>query len=155
EALRFIRERIFLIARNVPAFVMSEADPIDCGDQKENQNELDQNVQSDLKALNFFWFGCYLGHLSQPPFARLERLISQRQHQDGHAQVENNWPRIDDAARVRPHVLDRRKITERVPHSRADIEQNELDQPKKKEQRDRAKRNDRGDNLIFRYDRGE
>ena len=77
---------------------MPEADPVHRAHQKENENELDQNVQSNLEALNFLCFR-FLGnvsHSSQPPFARLERLIGQRQHQRGQAEVENDRSGIDD-----------------------------------------------------------
>ena len=79
---------------------MPEADPVHRADQKENENELDQNTQSDLETLNFLWFR-FLGdfsHWSQPPFARLERLISQSQHQCRHTEIEDDRSRIDDSA---------------------------------------------------------
>src|SRR4029434_1713673 len=102
---------------------MAEADPIDGDDQKENEKQLKEKVQPDLQALNSlrFRFCRSLSHSLQPPFARLERLISERECESGHAQIKDNRPHIDHAPRVRSHVLDRRKISKRVEHFRAQV----------------------------------
>jgi hypothetical protein len=46
-------------------------------------------------------------------------------------------------------VFDGREIAQRVSHSRTDIEQDELSQAEKEQERDRAKRNNRGDDLVL------
>src|SRR5437660_777684 len=109
---------------------MPEPDPVHCAYQKEDENELDQNIQPNLQALNSFSScgGRSFSHWSQPPFARLKSLISQRQQEDCHAQIKNDRPCIDDASRIRAHVFDRGNIAEPIACSASDIQQYELDQ---------------------------
>ena len=76
--------------------------------------------------------------------------MSERQHHYCHAQVENDWPGIDHAAGKRSHVFNGGEVAEQVTRRRADVEENKLNQPKKEQQRNRAKRNDRGNDLVLR-----
>ena len=55
EPLRFVRERVFLVARKIPALVMFKSDRIDRYCQKQNQNNLRQNVKTNLNPADFFW----------------------------------------------------------------------------------------------------
>ena len=47
-------KRVFLIAREIPALVMFEGDGIHHRGEKQNENDLRQNVETDLNATDFF-----------------------------------------------------------------------------------------------------
>ena len=129
NALRFIGERVFLIARKIPALVMLEAEIVDHGCEEKNQRDLDDHVQSDLNAMDLLRFrlgNCFVSHRLQSPLAGLKSLIGESQHHDGHAEVKDDRARIELAARKRSHLLNRGKITEQLPRRRADIEHDEL-----------------------------
>ncbi len=61
ETLRFIGERVSLVARKIPALVMLEAEVIHHRREEENQPDLDKHVQSDRNAMDFFRFGLWFG----------------------------------------------------------------------------------------------
>src|SRR4029453_19046894 len=69
-------------------------------------------------------------------------------HNNGHAHVENDRPRVDDTPGERSHVFDRRKIAQQVARLGGYIEQDELHQAEEKQQRNCAERNDRRNNLV-------
>ena len=80
---------------------MFEGDGIHHCGEKQDENDLGQNIETDLNPTDFFRTPlpyCFLSHSSQPPFAGLECLMRKRQHHDCHAHVKNDRPRIDDAA---------------------------------------------------------
>ena len=54
ETFRLVRECIFLVAGKIPAFVMSEGDGIHHRGEKQNEDDLRQNVKTDLDASDFF-----------------------------------------------------------------------------------------------------
>ena len=58
--------------------------------------------------------------------------MRERQHHNGHAQVENNWPRIDHAPGECSHVFDRGEITQQIACCGIDIQKDELNETEKK-----------------------
>src|SRR5256886_16863152 len=133
---------------------MFEGDRIDHERQKQKQHDLGKNVYSDLETTDFLSQSLsrlldFFSHSSQPPFAGLKCLISQRQHHDGHADVENDGTGVDDSAGKRSHVLDGGKVPKQFARRGADFEEDELNQSQKEQKRDRTKRNDRRNNLVF------
>jgi len=69
-------------------------------------------VQTDPDPANFHSpagtrLGSFISHISKPPLPGLECLIREHQHDNGHADVENDRPCVDDTSRERPHVFDR------------------------------------------------
>jgi len=70
--------------------------------------------------------------LLEPPFAGLERLTGERQHHNGHAQIEHDRPGIDYAPRKCPHVFDRGEVTQQIARCRSNIQKDELNQAEKK-----------------------
>ena len=53
EALRLVRERVFLVAREVPPAVMLEAEIIRRDSEEEQERELHDHIHSDPEAMNF------------------------------------------------------------------------------------------------------
>ena len=81
--------------------------------------------------------------------------MGERQHDDGHADVENDWPCIDYTAGERSHVFDCGEIAQQVARCGAHIEKDELNQAEKKQQRNRTEGNDRSNDLVPRENRRE
>ena len=64
EAFRFVGERVFLVSRKVPAFVMLEAKRIHHRREEKNKHDLKKDIHPDLEAVNLFRLGLLLlvGH---------------------------------------------------------------------------------------------
>src|ERR1700731_508768 len=125
ETFRLIRERVFLVARKIPAAVVLEAEIVHHHDKEEQERDLHDDVQADAKAMDLrrLWgalSGCdVVSHFCwqkklESPFPGLERLVSQHQHHDGHAEIKDHRTRIDFTARERAHLFDRREITQHL-----------------------------------------
>ena len=74
---------------------------------------------------------CFVSHRLKPPFTLRKRRVREEQHDDGSADVENDWPRVYYATGERSHVFDCQEIPSksRVFPSH---QQNELNQAQKK-----------------------
>jgi hypothetical protein len=53
EALRFIRERVFLVPRKIPAPVMLEPEIIRHHGKKKQERDLNHDVHADANAMDF------------------------------------------------------------------------------------------------------
>ena len=65
KAFRLVGECVFLVARKIPALVMLEPERIHKRRQDQDQNDLGENVESDLGAMNFLGRRlrcCFLSH---------------------------------------------------------------------------------------------
>ena len=114
---------------------MLEGEGIHHRNEKQDQHDLDENIQTDPNPANVPvcpWLLCLVSHLLQPPFTELERLISERQHQNGHTHIEHDWPAIDYAPRECPHVFDGGEVAQQIASPRSNIQKDELNQAEKK-----------------------
>src|SRR5438552_15926741 len=132
---------------------MFEGERVHHCSEKQDQYDLDDYVQTNPDSANFSsparaWLFDYLSHILESPFPGLKGLIREHQHDNGHAHVENDRPRVDDTSGERSHVFDRRKIAQQIARLGGYIEQDELHQAKEKKQRNCAERNDRRNYLV-------
>ena len=54
KSFRLVRERIFLVARKIPSFVMTKGESIDHGEKEKRQDDLNNDTQPDLNAGDLF-----------------------------------------------------------------------------------------------------